>query len=104
MIKTPLDITLYRYYCSIHRTFMRYYKRAWRRFAGTNAVNIQFIGLGRIAGPFAALIAGTVFLSRGGRIYTKLAELASTEIISWRGSEPFTGSGYISAPEHQSGG
>lgn len=66
----------------------------------------QFIGLGRIAGPFAALIAGTVFLSRGGRIYTKLAQLSSTEETegSNAGLGRPTGSGYIAPPEHQIGG
>jgi len=64
----------------------------------------QFIGLSKIAGPFAALIAGTVFLTRGGRIYTKLAEVARTDSENTSGSEPFTGSGYISVPEHQQGG
>lgn len=65
----------------------------------------QFIGLGRIAGPFATLIAGTVFLTRGGHIYTKLAALAQTDTSSASaGTEPFQGSGYIAAPEHQQGG
>jgi hypothetical protein len=64
--------------------------------------SFEFIGLRRIAGPFAALIAGTVFLSRGGRIYTHLAELARTSDTNGQ-VEPFQGSGYLPAPEHQEG-
>lgn len=64
----------------------------------------QFIGLGRVAAPFATLIAGTVFLTRGGRIYSKLAAVASEKDAANAGIEPFQGSGYVSAPEHQNGG
>lgn len=39
----------------------------------------EFIGLAKIAGPFAALIAGTVFLSRGGRIFTRLSQLSEQD-------------------------
>lgn len=39
----------------------------------------DFIGLGRLAGPFAVLIAGTVFLSRGNHILSKLRALSSQE-------------------------
>lgn len=44
--------------------------------------SLQFVGLGRVAGPFAVLIAGTVFLTRGGRVYTRLAELSGEESAS----------------------
>lgn len=64
----------------------------------------QFIGLGRIAGPFSALIAGTVFLTRGGRIYSNLAERAGADNAVGTTAPANTGSGYISAPEHQNGG
>lgn len=55
----------------------------------------QFVGLGRIAGPFAALIAGTVFLSRGGRIYSRLSALADEKSAV---SAPTVPSAYINAP------
>lgn len=61
----------------------------------------QFVGLGRIAGPFAALIAGTVFLSRGGRIYEHLAQLAE---VKTEANAPTVPSAYINAPEHNQGG
>jgi len=76
-----------------------------RRFAGTNAVNISVHWTRPYCWPVRGVNRGHRLLSRGGRIYTKLAELASTENNqAGAGSEPFTGSGYISAPEHQSGG
>lgn len=40
--------------------------------------SLEFVGLGRVAAPFAALIASTVFLTRGERIFTKLTVLANT--------------------------
>lgn len=47
----------------------------------------DFIGLGRIAGPFATLIAGTVFLTRGGRIATKLGALSGEQDADGTGSQ-----------------
>ena len=44
--------------------------------------SLDIIGLGRIAGPFAALIAGTVFLTRGERIFTRLTELSDTGTVT----------------------
>lgn len=41
--------------------------------------SLEFVGLGRIAGPFAAVIASTVFLTRGERIFTKLQSLANSD-------------------------
>lgn len=66
----------------------------------------QFVGLGRVAGPFAALIAGTVFLTRGGRIYSRLAEVAAVEREGSGGSggnRP-QGEGFEAVPERQQGG
>lgn len=41
--------------------------------------SLSFVGLDRFSGPFAALIAGTVFLTRGERIFRNLSTLARTE-------------------------
>lgn len=41
--------------------------------------SLEFVGLSRIAGPFASVIACTVFLTRGERIFTKLTQLAKTD-------------------------
>jgi hypothetical protein len=63
----------------------------------------QFIGLARLAGPFAVLIAGTVFLTRGNRIYTRLAEFAKTDRGNTSNGGNGSGgirSGYVSAPEY----
>lgn len=68
----------------------------------------EFIGLAKIAGPFAALIAGTVFLSRGGRIFTRLAQLSDTASAEQQDSSGFVpgynGTGTQHVPEHQQGG
>lgn len=62
----------------------------------------EFIGLAKIAGPFAALIASTVFLSRGARIFTKLQTLASTDEGDTSGfTSGYNGTPQEHVPEHQ---
>lgn len=62
----------------------------------------DFIGLGKLAGPFAVLIASTVFLTRGSRIFSKLRAISDTN-SSDGGlvTGGFTGSPDIHDPEHQ---
>lgn len=52
----------------------------------TMIASLEFVGLIRVAGPFAALIAATVFLTRGARIFSNLRTLSETDSGTWSGS------------------